>query len=485
MKNESLTLTFALIVRALIGFVAASCLAIFLVPDEAQYWLWSHDLGWSYYSKPPGIAYQIAAGTALFGDHEFGVRFFSVIISFMIGLALYRVARGAKFTKEISLYAALLFCFSPLGILGSFAATTDAGMLFFSILAFGSLLKAPPRWLHFGLYVMLAALFKWTALLLWPAAFLGVILYPTWRKKSVWGGLALTLVAFLPALIWNWQNDFASFLHVYTQAVPAQKSSPNPGTFLLAQIALLFPIPFYYFVKALLRSLKTKKPQAISFTAYTAALFFALFWALSFCQKVQINWALLFMPFAALAASAVAAVRWLKISLVLSTLLSLIMLLVPFLERHERTAISYRYNIFKDAMGFDELQVQLQKLPARDFLFSNSYQMASILSFYGPLQKRAYLLNIEQRRHSHFSYMPSLREEQLHKSGYFVRLEEKTFDHEAASLKAINQLAPYFASVKLVGIYPIFTSNGRPVKWVIILDCLDYNGLEPPPSKTF
>ena len=47
-----------------------------LESDEAHYWMWSDRLAPAYFSKGPGVAVAIRAGTALFGAHEFGVRFF-------------------------------------------------------------------------------------------------------------------------------------------------------------------------------------------------------------------------------------------------------------------------------------------------------------------------------------------------------------------------------------------------------------------------
>src|SRR5213079_1179233 len=44
--------------------------------DEAYQWLWSKHLALSYFSKPPGIAFVQFAGTWLWGDTQFGVRFF-------------------------------------------------------------------------------------------------------------------------------------------------------------------------------------------------------------------------------------------------------------------------------------------------------------------------------------------------------------------------------------------------------------------------
>ena len=484
-KKESLFLVLVLLFRAFVGFVAASLMAIYLVPDEAQYWLWSQDLSLAYYSKPPGIAYEIAIGTHLFGNTEFGVRFLAVVMAGLIGSALYRTARAGGFNKKIALYAALIFCLSPIGWLGSFVATTDGGMLLFSILAFGVLLKAlnrdeAPVWPLFGLFVFLAALFKWTAFLIWLPTILGLLLYPRWRTKQLIGGVLLSALSLLPSLIWNWERGFPTFLHVFYQAMPQQRSGANPGVFFLAQIALLFPIPFYFFMKVLFR--KKRKPDVLSFSAYTAALILLVFLLMSFFQKVQVNWAVLFLPFASLAAAGLIRVPLLKISLLLSSVLSLALLLVPFLEKHDRTAIPYRYNFFKDAVGWDELQKILIKAPPHDFLFSNTYQMASILSFYGPGQTRAYWLNIDHRRLNHFAFLPTLKEEQLGKNGLFVRLEEKPFNQEAVASKVKEQLKPYFQKVSFIGVFPIFSSHGKAVKWVIVFECLSYNGLDIPPS---
>src|SRR5262252_11177376 len=52
-----------------------------LVGDEAYYWLWSRHLDLCYLDKGPAIAWIIAAGTALFGQTVFGVRFFAVLLA--------------------------------------------------------------------------------------------------------------------------------------------------------------------------------------------------------------------------------------------------------------------------------------------------------------------------------------------------------------------------------------------------------------------
>src|SRR5713226_2458727 len=61
--------------------------------DEAHYWMWSERLAPAYFSKGPGIAFAIRASTAMFGDSEFGVRFWSPILAAGTSLLLFYFAR--------------------------------------------------------------------------------------------------------------------------------------------------------------------------------------------------------------------------------------------------------------------------------------------------------------------------------------------------------------------------------------------------------
>ena len=69
-----LLITVALTIVRLVTLFASP---LELYPDEAQYWLWSRTLDFGYYSKPPLIAWIIAASTTVFGDGEWAIRLFS------------------------------------------------------------------------------------------------------------------------------------------------------------------------------------------------------------------------------------------------------------------------------------------------------------------------------------------------------------------------------------------------------------------------
>ncbi len=64
-----------------------------LVGDEAYYWLWSRHPDYCYLDKGPVIAWFISAGTALFGQTVFGIRFFATLLALGTGIGIFFLAR--------------------------------------------------------------------------------------------------------------------------------------------------------------------------------------------------------------------------------------------------------------------------------------------------------------------------------------------------------------------------------------------------------
>src|SRR5690606_27207598 len=74
-----------------VRFVVAG--ATGLVRDEGYYTLWSLWPAPGYLDHPPMIAWLIAAGRALVGESELGVRLFPVLATAAISFAIYRTGR--------------------------------------------------------------------------------------------------------------------------------------------------------------------------------------------------------------------------------------------------------------------------------------------------------------------------------------------------------------------------------------------------------
>lgn len=228
-----------------------------LYPDEAQYWLWSRELAFGYFSKPPMVAWLIALTTAVGGDAEPWVRFASPWLHGGAALVLFAVGRRL-YDGWTGFWAAALYSLMPGVQLSAGLASTDAALLFFLALAlwaYAALLQAPPgrggrAALGLGLALGAAFLSKYAALylLLGLAAHLAVApaARAAWRPgRIVLAGLGFTLLA-APNLAWNASHGFATVAHTAANANWSPASLFHPAEmaeFLLAQLAVFGPVP--------------------------------------------------------------------------------------------------------------------------------------------------------------------------------------------------------------------------------------------------
>ncbi len=212
-----------------------------LGPDEAQYWFWSQEFAFGYFSKPPLIAWTIGATTALFGNAEWAVRLSAPLFHFGAAAFLYLAARAA-FDRRIAFWTGLSWLTIPGVILSSFLITTDAPLLFFWSGALFFLLRIAsdenPQRMDFaalGVMVGLGFLSKY-AMAYFPAAIAAATLFDGhFRRKILRPPLILTAAAMAlliaPNLWWNAQNNFQTVSHTAANA--------NWGAALFAPLKLL------------------------------------------------------------------------------------------------------------------------------------------------------------------------------------------------------------------------------------------------------
>ena len=65
-----------------------------LVVDEAQYWSWSRELAFGYFSKPPMIAWVMHGASAICGDGEMCLRAASPVLYTAAAFMLYLSGRA-------------------------------------------------------------------------------------------------------------------------------------------------------------------------------------------------------------------------------------------------------------------------------------------------------------------------------------------------------------------------------------------------------
>lgn len=478
----------------------ALCLAVLaygdigLAPDEAQYWTWSQALDWGYYSKPPGVAWQIWVGTQLFGNTEVGVRFLSVIMGSLISLAVYLLASACRLSPWASFWAGATMALTPLGVLASLLAITDVGQVLFWTLACIWIAQAlaqgrSPNYFAVGLSLLAGALFKWNTYLLWLAIFLLIPLIPRLYNPRIWLGVAISCLGLLPSVVWNSQHHWVTFRHVFTSVAVGEEPSSavirgNFPEFVAAQVGLLSPIIFALLILALFTLRKREWREPILFCGGSSALLLGMMVGLSLFRKVQGNWVDFAYPTGIVFLTAYAfektkrGAAWLQAGCALAAALSVLLLTMP---------IPNRISPFKHYRGWNRLSDALRSAgyrPGEHFLVGDKYQMASLLSFYAPEQKRAYFFNLQGTRLNQFSFWPGLAEQQQGRSGFFVASEnEPISDRDIKNYE--DRLRPYFTHVEFKGVFPLLSEDGKRVKGALIFLCIGYNGKEPPQPERY
>lgn len=504
MRDKNLLcLSIILLLKALIVAFIIWSGKIGLSPDEAQYWTWSQALDFGYYSKPPGIAWEIFLGTSIFQNNEFGVRFFALVIGFLLPIATYFLALESKLQPKTAFWCGIMLAFSPLGFASSFFATTDGSMVLFwtlssIIIARGLAKDISPNYPLLGVVIALGALFKWPIYLFW--------IFPLFMKrfwnKSLTAGITISLLGLLPSFIWNWNHDFGTFKHVFSTVKGGETSqtvsNSNFFDFLGAQAGLVSPILFVLLLISVVYFIQNykeiSKPLLFCFISSFSVL--AFFLASASFKKMQGNWAVFAYPAAFVCLGFVMLERkkwgekWIKAGVFLSIILTSIVVSIPFLQANGYN-IPYKLNAFRHNVGWSELPKSLKVAgykESQDFLFGDKYQMSSILSFYNEGQKRAYFLNLHGIRNNQFSYWTSMHDAEIGKTGYFVLVEntphlEKEQEKRIAEYQ--QRLSDYFEGVQFMGIKPLVVIDGEMVKGAFIFKGTGYNGNMPPDSSLY
>ena len=220
-----------------------------LIPDEMYYWVYSQRLALSYLDHPPLVAWLIAAGTAIFGDTTFGVRSSLVPLS-LLGAWLFYLYGATMGGRTTGLMCVLALAVMPFFTVSGLLMTPDAPMIVAWAAALycfkrGLIDDHPAAFYGLGLAMGLGLVAKYTIALLAPAALLFMLIDRRARRwffrPQPYIAVLIAILIFLPVLIWNWQNDWASFLFQGTRRL---FENPDFSAYLIVvyAIALLSPV---------------------------------------------------------------------------------------------------------------------------------------------------------------------------------------------------------------------------------------------------
>lgn len=224
-----------------------------LSTEEAQYWLWSKNLDWSYYSKPPLIAWVNYLSGTLFPHGEFSVKINAIFVGLATPYPLYFLAKKIFHQNKIAVTAALLLLTFPFFNYVTIYFTTDSLVFIFWMFTLLHTWKAiesgrPKHWIFAAMFMGLGLLSKYTMVLFYPA----LVIFLLFEKQFLrhFKGLviftAISLLFLLPVLFWNITHNFVSFKHVFhlsgaTQSYSVGEMLSNVGEYLGSQLLVLSP----------------------------------------------------------------------------------------------------------------------------------------------------------------------------------------------------------------------------------------------------
>ena len=209
-----------------IWFIISLVQAFFfeIVDDEAYYWVYSLSLDWGYFDHPPMVALLIKIGYALFPG-ELGVRLLPSLLGagtfFLVFLMLKDELKDPGLLLVVSLSIPVFHSH-----VAGFLAIPDLPLVFFATLFFYFYKKYLEEetplvifMLAFSIAMMLYS--KYHGFLI-----IGFTLLSNWKlltRRSFWVIVSISLVLYLPHIIWQVRNDFVSFsYHLVDRNTPFQ-----------------------------------------------------------------------------------------------------------------------------------------------------------------------------------------------------------------------------------------------------------------------
>ncbi|MCB1506095.1 MAG: glycosyltransferase family 39 protein [Hyphomicrobiaceae bacterium] len=269
--------------------------------DEAQYWSWSLEPDFGYYSKPPLIAWLIRAATDVCGHGEACIRTPAPIIHTLTALVVFLIGKRL-FGTVTGVLSALAFATLPGVSVSSGIISTDVPLLFFWALALLALILMreqaglwPALLLGFALGAGLNAKYA----MVWFVLCLGVYLIATPRERGIlkdwrlWFAFAIAAAMLAPNIAWNQAHKFATLSHTADNA-NWQGSLLHPGKaleFFAAQFGVFGPVLFAGLLMIGWRAWKEGVPEADRLLLAFSVPVIVVITIQAFLSRAHANWA--------------------------------------------------------------------------------------------------------------------------------------------------------------------------------------------------
>lgn len=457
--------------------------------DEPYYWLWSKHPDLSYYDHPPMVAYLIAVST-FFGDTERLTRLPAILCAGGATWYIYAITSNVMNDKRAGLWSAALVSVIPIFSVGAFITTPDSPLLLFWSAALYYALRLvdtqePRHFYAVGFFFGLSMLSKYTAALFAPAFFLFLAVSPENRiwlfRREPYMAFILGLILFSPVLVWNFNHDWISFgfqlrhgfaggdrnwLGDFLEFWGGQAGFYGVFTFIVLAVSAfglgwlgvkekrddylllsMMSAPLFLFFVA--NSLQSRMEGNWSAPAYVAAIAGAPVFIWRIADKYHLGAGML---------AKVGFYFALAFSLLLTVYVH-VQIVNPVLPMPQKREISRRVYGWKALAK--ETSGRFKGLGDGAFILTGRYQISSLLRFYDPQGREAYMTSGQNR----FGYLGSV----AHLAGKNAVYVEET---ERIDIKAISA---HFGKVEPAGIYRI-ERHGELIREFSFFRCYNYKG---------
>ncbi len=294
-----------LIKTALIIFVARIMISALmpLSADEAYYYLYTLNLSPGYFDHPPMVALAGALFSLPFGSAGHFLLRLGPVLFFTGAIFPFFLLAKSFFKKEDAVASSVVFLLVPMFFVSGALLLPDAPLLLFFTWGLYKFKKASDEptdknWLLFGAALGLAFLSKYTAVFLFAGALVYLLLDKDKRRllagRGPWLALAVSMLIFMPVILWNINNSFAGFSFHAGRASFGGVRVDYLAQFLAGQLGFLLPFFFfpalYFTFKSVSRIRKDSFERFIFSFGFIPVVFFLIY---SLFSRALSHWAVI------------------------------------------------------------------------------------------------------------------------------------------------------------------------------------------------
>ncbi|MDY6942888.1 MAG: glycosyltransferase family 39 protein [Pseudomonadota bacterium] len=406
--------------------------------DEAQYWFWSTEPAFGYFSKPPMVAWIIYLTTSLLGDSEFAIKVGSPLVHCATSWLIFALTRDLYGPKE-AFWAGLGYLSLPAVAFSSAIVSTDPPLLLFWAASLVCLHRALTGgqwiwWVGLGVAIGLGMLSKYAMLFF----LMGLVVHGLWSgslTKLLHRRFALSVLIagliYLPNVLWNLDHGLVSYVHTGDNA-RLDRAGLRPGEFLafVASQALVFgPVFFGALVAILLRLFRSRSVSERTGFLLSFSLPPLIFYSvLSLVSGANANWAVTaYVSAVPLVTATLYRHRkwWLYGALVLHAALAVALHEIPKSPQPFGFELSARSDPLRRIRGWDEMGAQVVALwklyPEAKVLVTDRPSAAEFLYYARPAPVVKW--NADGDIDDHFDLVRGLRDED---TGRYLLVTDKS-----------------------------------------------------------